>query len=145
MLNKLNRKECLRVYKNFPTTDNFGEEAFFPNVHKSYFLSITKEPKTQYIRKMSVAIAGLILELGYDCLIFMGDGERSWLYRYEENTGKTKSIVEGIDYFIRNKVGKRFNGGLLVNMLDLPKVFRHIYWLTSSNSEPAPKDVIECI
>jgi hypothetical protein len=134
MLDKLNREECLRVHKNLPTTDNFREEAFFPSVHKSYFLSVAKEPKTRYIRKMSDALAGLIRELGYDALIFMGDGERPWLYRYEEYTGKSKAIAEAIEYFIANKVGKRFNGALVVNTSKLPEVFRHIYWLTSPNS-----------
>ena len=124
----------MRVHKNFPTTDNFREEAFFPSVHKSYFLSVAKEPKTRYIRKMSDALAGLIRELGYDSLIFMGDGERPWLYRCGENTDKSKTIAEAIEYFIANKVGKRFNGALVANTSRLPEAFRHIYWLTSTNS-----------
>ena len=134
MLTKLNREECLRQYKKFPIADNSVEQVFFPDVCKSYFLSIAKAPKPQYIRKLSVAVAGLIHELGFDHLILIGDGDRPWLYRHQENTGKSKSITEAIEYFVASGVGKRFNGALLADTLELPKFFRHMYWLTSPNS-----------
>lgn len=134
MLIKVNREECLRQYKKFPITDNSEDRAFFPDVYKSYFLSVAKGERTQYIKKLSVAVAGLILELGIHFLIFIGDGERPWLYRSQENTGKSKSISEAIDYFVANGLGMRFNGALLANTPELPKVFKHMYWLTSPNS-----------
>jgi len=124
----------LRQYKKFPITDNSVDQAFFPDVYKSYFLSVANEARTRYIGKLSVAVAGLMHELGFDFLIFIGDGETPWLYRFQENTGKSKSISEAIDYFVANGLGKRFNGALLANTLELPKVFRHLYWLTSPNS-----------
>jgi hypothetical protein len=131
---KVNREKCLREYKNFPTTDNLGEEAFFPEVYKRYFLSVAKEPKTRYIGKMSVAVAGLIRELGYGALIFIGDGKRPWLHRYQQSACISKSIDEAIQYFKTNQLGKRFNGALKVNTSELSEFVRHTYWLTSPNA-----------
>lgn len=124
----------MKKYKNFPTTNNFGEGAFFPPIHKMYFLSVAKAPKTRYIRKMSVAAAGLIRELGYGTLIFIGDGKSPWLHRYQKSAGISKSIDGAIQYFITNKLGKRFNGALKVNTSELSEFVRHTYWLTSPNA-----------
>jgi hypothetical protein len=131
---KLKRDECLSRHPKFPVADYLREQFEFPVVFKSYFLSITPRPRTKYIKALSVAIGNLVEELGYEFLIFLGDSKTSWLYRSEENRGKSKAINEALDYFGNKNIGPRFNGALRLDVTEVGEFTEHLYWLTSPNA-----------
>jgi len=131
---KLKREECLSQYPKFPVADYLREQIEFPIVFKSYFLSIAPRPRIKYIKALSVAVGNLVEDLGYESLIFLGDSKTSWLYRIEENRGKSKTINEALDYFGNKNIGPRFNGALRLDIRDVREFLERCYWLTSPNA-----------
>lgn len=131
---KLKREECLSLYPKFPVADYLREQFDFPYIFKSYFLSIAPKPRTKYIKALSFALSNLVQELGYDYLVFLGDGKTPWLYRYEGNRGKSKLIDDALDYFGNKKIGMRFDGALRLDVSEVKEFIEHLYWLTSSNA-----------
>jgi hypothetical protein len=133
VIKTINRSECLIAYPRFPQADNFKEKFFFPEVYKSYFLTLLSQPKKNYIKNLSVAITNLVKHLNYDFLIFLGDTKTPLLYLHQDQNNK-KDAKAAIDYLILNKVGKKFNGALEVDITELPIFLGHLYFLTSANA-----------
>ena len=44
------------------------------------------------------------------------------------------SIIKAVQYFEKNKLGKKFNGGVQVGISDLPEFIKHFYCITRSDS-----------
>jgi hypothetical protein len=131
---KLKREECLSLYPKFPVADYLREQFDFPDIFKSYFLSIAPKPRAKYIKALSVAISNLVKELGYEFLVFLDDGKTPWLYRCGENRGKYNPINKALDYFGSKDMGVRFNGALQLDVTDLVEFIENLYWLTSPNA-----------
>jgi hypothetical protein len=133
MIKRINRNKCLETYRKFPQADNFKEEFFFPRVYKNYFLTLFPQPEKIYIKSLSTAITNLVKHLNYDSLIFLGDTKTPLLYLHQDQNNK-KAAKAAIDYLIRNKIGKKFNGALKVDITGLPGFLEHLYFLTSANA-----------
>jgi hypothetical protein len=133
MIKTINRDKCLEAYPKFPQADNFKEEFFFPEVYKSYFLTLLPQLKKNYIKDLSAAITNLVRHLNYDSLIFLGDTKTPLLYFHQDQNNK-KDAKAAIDYLIQNKIGKKFNGALEVAITELPIFVKHLYFLTSANA-----------
>lgn len=134
MLIKIKRKDCLEQYQQFPIRDydeDLDEETFFyPEVFKSYILTLPSKSFKGHIKVLGIELAKLVKAFQFDSLLVLGDTETPWLYQNNDyNPAK-----EAQDYLTVNKVGKNFNGGLQVNSLELPVFIKHLAWLTRCNA-----------
>ena len=72
-----------------------------------------------------------LLAKNLDCnhLTFLGDTDTAWLKRLNTH----KNFHEALQYFVDNKIGKRFNGALQVDSADLPVFIKRLAWLIRTN------------
>lgn len=134
MLIKINRKDCLNKYKNFPLRwyDEVKEEEeyYAPKTFYSYILTLASKSFKGHLNLLGVELSNLVQNLGSDTLLFLGDNELPWLNQLREY----KPVKEAQEYLSGNKIGKRFNGALKVTVSELPTFVKHIGWLIRCNA-----------
>ena len=134
MVTKIKRQDCLDKYQMFPLQRYDYEkeemECFYPQVFKSYILTLNTKSFKGHIRALGFELKKLTKALHTDTLIFLGDHENPWLY--QENN--YKPVKEAQQYLRENKIGKRFNGALEVDAPELPTFTRHLAWLVRCNA-----------
>ena len=79
---------------------------------------------------MGKELTTLTKDFGFDKLIFLGDIDIAWLRREHD----FKPAKEALQYLINNKVGKRFNGALQVDITVLPTFIVQLSWLVRTNA-----------
>ena len=134
MLTKIKRQDCLDNYQTFPLRSydykNEEEEFFYPEVFKSYILTLPSKSFKGHVKTLGIELAKLIKALHADTLVFLGDIETPWLHQSNEY----KPVNEAQLYLAANKIGKRFNGALQVDTLELPVFIKHLSWLVRCNA-----------
>lgn len=134
MLSKINRKDCLNEYKVFPQRSyndvSDKEEFFYPKIFKSYILTLPSKSFKAHTKMLGIEIMSLLKYLHEDTLIFLGDTETPWLYQHNEY--KPARLAQ--EYLTVKKIGKRFNGALVVKASELPAFITHIAWLIRCNA-----------
>ncbi|MES1197949.1 MAG: hypothetical protein ABUL41_01575 [Chitinophagaceae bacterium] len=128
MLAQINRKDCLKQYPDFPQTN--GDDFFFPKVFSSYTFTLQSKSLRGHVKNLSFELVHFILDLGYDELIFLGDSATAWLYQDNDY----KPAKEALRYLKNQKIGKRFNGALIINDSDLQEFCKNLFWLTRCNA-----------
>lgn len=133
MLTKINRQDCITQYTLFPlssyNTEKDEVEFFYPPVFKSYILNLPSRSFKGNARALGVALTKLTKATHSDNLIFLGDTDTPWLYQQNDY----KPVQEAMQYLADKKIGKRFNGALQVNTIELPEFIRHLSWLIRCN------------
>ena len=134
MISKIARQECLAMYPKFPWRgyDEVEDEDLFfhPRVFSHYILTLNSKSFKGNASLMGRQLKALIVNLGFDSLIFLGDVSISW--RYQNNT--FNPVREALNYLIENKVGKQFDGALEVETNELPIFIKHLSWLVRCNA-----------
>lgn len=130
MLTKLNRQKALEIYPNFPQSNNLTEEFVYPKVCSTVILSIQAKSSKGHTKALSKEIKKLCDNLNFSDLIFLGDTKTAWLYQQNDY----KPAKNAYDFLIINNIGKRFNGGLKVDLESLETFLYHFIWLTRSNA-----------
>ncbi|MDQ3682221.1 MAG: hypothetical protein M3352_04000 [Bacteroidota bacterium] len=133
MLTKIKRQDSINKYPKLPLREyNSKEEqydSFYPSTFTGYVLTLPSKSFKGHIKLLGKEITNLTTLLGFDKLIFLGDLNTPWLYR-DHNFKQAK---EGLQYLERNKVGKKFNGALQVDSLELATFIKHLAWLIRTN------------
>jgi len=133
MFRKINRGECLKKYKAFPIRgyDNLKEEPafYYPKTFRNYILTLESKTFKGHAVRSGIEFTNLITELGIDSLIFLGDTETAWLYQQNDHPAVKKAEV----YLKNKKIGKKFNGALQVDKIELPVFIKHLAWLVRCN------------
>jgi hypothetical protein len=134
MLKKLSRKNCLSKYKSFPLRsydeDQDEETYFFPEVFKSYVLTLPSKSFKVHITALGVELANLSSAIEAESLLFLGDTETPWLYQNSDY----KPVKQAQEYLADKKVGRHFNGALEADTIELPIFIRHVSWLIRCNA-----------
>ena len=134
MLTKINRQDCITKYPNLPLSEyNAKEDEYdfhYPKVFAIYTLTLPSKSFKGHIKLLGAELCSLITALGFDKLIFLGDANTPWLYRDHDYP----PAKEALQYLANNKIGKRFNGGLQVDIEQLPTFIKHLAWLVRSNA-----------
>ena len=134
MLTKIKRQDCLNQYQVFPLRGydykKDEEEFFFPDVFRSYILTLPSKSFKGHVNALGVEIAKLTKALHAEALIFLGDTETSWQYQQRDY----KPVKEAQDYLTKKKIGKRFNGALQVDTAEMPAFIKHLSWLIRCNA-----------
>jgi hypothetical protein len=129
MFTKVPRWVFLKQYRNFVTADNYHNKYFYPATFDNYILYADAKSTVGLCNKVSAGLTGLATALGYQSLNFLGDSSTPWLFR-EHNF---KPVGTALKYLANNKVSKKFNGALNVNIADLPQFTKHLFWLVRCN------------
>jgi hypothetical protein len=127
---KLKRNECLKKYPNFPRTNYYHNKFFYPDSVASYLLTVDSRFPERHINSLGKELIKFIDYLSIKDLIFLGDSSIEWLFQNND----FNKIQKAFTYLRENKIGKTFNGGLIVNMAELPLFFKHLFWLGRCNS-----------
>ncbi|WP_158408810.1 hypothetical protein [Fibrella aestuarina] len=102
----------------------------YPNVFESYIFTIDSKSFKGHIKVLAAELARLTGELGYNKLVFLGDTEVAWLSQ-ENRYDPVKKAQEYLEY---NKVGKGFNGSILVEISEVILFIRHLSWMIRCNA-----------
>ena len=129
MIAKVKRLDCLRKYAKFPQIYN-ESDFFYPKAFYCYTFTLPRTSINVYVKKLSQQFTQLIELLKFDTLIFLDDYKMPW--RGQDN--EYKPAKRALQYLIEQNVGKRFNGGLEVNLGDLSEFSKHLFWLSRCNA-----------
>jgi hypothetical protein len=129
---KIKRQECLDKYVSFPLSDNKKEIHSFPDVIDSWIIKFASKTTKAKIRLLCEAPYTIVDSMNYECLIFLGDFKRPWLYREDEY--EPIQAKKAINYLKENKIDSRFDGGIQVDKAAIKEFIKHHYWLVRCNS-----------
>ena len=134
MIVQIKRQECIDRYPNLPLREfNLKTEEYdfyYPKTFAAYTLTLQSKSFRGHAKLLGEEISNLTSGLAADYLIFLGDMNIPWLKRSHD----FKPANEALQYLVDNKVGKRFKGGLQVDIVELPLFIKHLAWLVRSNA-----------
>ena len=132
MLKKISRQQAQKGFSIFPsiTFRNKKEEYHYPKIFKTYILTIPSKTFKGHSKLMGKNLQSLVEKLKFDSLIFSGDTDFPWLGQ----TNDYKPVKDAIDFLVKNKIGKKFNGAIQVPLNELPEFISHLSWLTRCNA-----------
>lgn len=133
MLIKINRQEAINNFPVLPLRhyDKKNDEEVFnsPKVFANYVLTLPSKSYRGHQKLLGTQIAFLVKNLGYNHLVFLGDIDIAWLKRLDTY----ESFQEALQYLVDNKIGKRFNGALQVDVNELQRFIKNLSWLVRTN------------
>ena len=133
MLLKIDRQKAIDKFPNLPLryyNSKDDEEVFnYPKVFANYVLTLPTKSYKAHIKLLGTQLTSLIKGLGGQHLIFLGDENTSWLKRLDTYD----KFQQSLQYFAENKIGKRFNGALQVEIPEMPAFIEHLAWLVRTN------------
>jgi hypothetical protein len=133
MLIKISRQEAISKFPNLPLRhyDSKEDEDVFnyPKVFANYILTLPSKSYKGHIKLVGTELVALTKGLNCDSLIFLGDIDISWLRRLDTY----ENFQESLQYLVDNKIGKRFNGALQVDITEIPIFIKHLAWLVRTN------------
>jgi hypothetical protein len=133
MLVKIDRQDAIKKFPIFPLRHynmTLDEEVLnSPKVFADYVLTLPSKSYRGLQRLLGTQLSLLTKALGYNHLIFLGDSDIPWLYRL----GTHNSFREALQYLIDNKIGKRFNGALQVDIDEFQYFIKNLSWLVRTN------------
>lgn len=136
MLNKINRQECITKYPILPLREyNIEKEDYlfaYPKIFSGHTLTLSSKSYKGHIKLLGLELKTLATDLNSDKLIFLGDMNTPWLFR-EKYYSDSISSKKGFQYLGQHKIGKKFNGGLQVPLIELPLFIKHLATLVRSN------------
>lgn len=121
---KISRNNCLIKFRNFPLRDfeNDDEIYFHPKFDSSFWLKLEKPSL------LSKEIVSFYKKFGVENLVVFGDYDRAWISEFTRERNDDSQLTEALKYF--NKLPKRFNGALKINIGELAEFLNHFIVLT---------------
>ena len=99
MLTKVARKKFIERYPDFPQVNRYRSQFVFPEIYKSYILSVDAKSTIGLCNKLSAELTKLISVLEYKDISFLGDSTIPWLYREHDH----KPVQRGVGLFKRQQ------------------------------------------
>lgn len=139
MLIKIKRQEAFNKFPILPQRyyDKKKDEEVFnsPKVFANYVLTLSSKSYRGHQKLLGTQIAFLVKNLGFNHLVFLGDIDIAWLKRLITD----ENFQEALQYLVDNKIGKRFNGALQVDINELQIFLKHLSWLVRTNG------IVQCV
>ena len=133
MLIKIDRQDAINKFPILPLRhyDRKKDEDVFksPKVFANYVLTLPSKSYRGHQKLFGTQISHLVENLGYDHLIFLGDIDIAWLKRLDSY----EIFQEALQYLADNKIGKRFNGALQVDIKQIQSFIKNLSWLVRTN------------
>ena len=138
MLLKIEREVCLAKYRSFPLCPydvNTDEEVFyFPKVINGGWYNLPTISKRLFPKLLVTELVKFIYGCRFNSLIFLSDKDSPWITKLSASRTDYLPLTKAIEYFERNKLGEKFNGGIEVPITDLPEFINHYYCVTSCDA-----------
>jgi len=133
MLIKIDRQEAINKFPILPLRhyDKKNDEEIFnsPKVFANYVLTLPSKSFRGHQKLLAGQITFLAKNFGFNHFVFLGDLDVAWLKRL--NT--YENFQDSLQYLVDNKVGKRFNGALQVDIGELPRFIKNLSCLVRTN------------
>ncbi len=133
MLIKIDRQEAINKFPILPLRhyDRKKDEEIFksPKVFANYVLTLPSKSYRGHQKLLGAQIGYLVENLGYNHLVFLGDIDLAWLKRLDTY----ESFQDALQYLADNKIGKRFNGALQVDIDEIQTFIKNLSWLVHTN------------
>lgn len=133
MLIKINRQTAIEKYPKLPLshydTKNDDHIFYYPRIFANYVLTLPSKSYKGHVKLLGKEMVSLMQAFTTDTLVFMGDEDIPWLRRL--NT--YKNFQDSLQYLVDDKIGKRFNGALVVHISSIPVFIQHLAWLVRTN------------
>lgn len=130
MIKTFSRAASRKKYPSLPISKYRESVLTYPKVYKSYVFTLPSKSARGHAKSIALSIQRVMINMGYEHLIFMGDTTTPWLYKISDYI-PTKAAL---DYLIENNITKTFNGGLIVNINELYPFIAHLFWLVRTNT-----------
>ncbi len=133
MLIKIDRQEAINKFPILPLRHydkkNDEETYYSPKLFANYILTLPSKSYRGHQKILGTQIAFLVKSFGYNHLVFLGDIDIPWLRRLDTY----ESFQESLQYLVENKIAKRFNGALQVDIDELQRFIKNLSWLVRTN------------
>lgn len=130
MLTTLSRATCRKHYPSLPTSKYRQSVLTYPKIYGQYVFTLPSKSAQGHAKNIAIALQKLMVKMGYDKLVFMGDANTPWLYR----TSDYKPAKAAVEYLASFNLSKTFDGGLVVNVDELYPFITHLFWLVRTNT-----------
>lgn len=104
MLSKIRRQDSLDQYQTFPLRsydyDKDEEQYFYPQVFKSYILTLPSKSFKGHVNSIGIELRRLIGSFHANTLIFLGDTKTPWLYQSNDY----KPVKKAQEYLTAKKL-----------------------------------------
>jgi hypothetical protein len=134
MLTKIKRQDCLDKFPKFPQREydkSKEEEVFsYPKIHSLYWLKLESKSSRGLTKILATEITLLFKKLNIDKLVFLGDTKYPWISKLSAERTDYKPLINSLTYLTENKIGRRFNGAIEVDILELFVFIQHFYIMT---------------
>jgi hypothetical protein len=134
MLTKIKRQDCLNKFPKFPQRDydkSKDEEVFsYPKIHSSYWLKLESKSSRGFAKMLATEIKGIFEKLNIDKLVFLGDTKYPWISKSSAERTDYNPLTNALTYLTENKIGRRFNGAIEVDISELIVFLQHFYIMT---------------
>ena len=134
MLTKIKRQHCLDKFPKFPQREyskSIDEEIFFyPEIQSLYWLKLKSKSSNELTKILATEITSLFERLNIFKLVFLGDTKRTWISKLSAERDDYKPLINAISYLKENKIGRRFNGAIEVDISELFDFIQHFYIMT---------------
>lgn len=129
---KISRDISLIKFRKFPlrSVEKNTEVSYYPTVNSRFWMKLEHKSTKGLTNALSEQISKLCKNLDINDLIFLCDFNRVWISKFTAERNDHLPLSKAIEYFKLNKIGSRFNGGLKVNITELPEFLKHYYTLT---------------
>ena len=138
MLTKIKRQDCLGKFPIFPQREydksNDEEVIFYPKIHSLYWLKLESKSSIGLAKKLATEITSLFAKLNIDKLIFLGDTKYPWITKLSAERTDYKLLTNALTYLTKNKIGRRFNGAIEVDISELFIFIQHFYIMTKCDA-----------
>ena len=134
MLTKIKRQDCLDKFPKFPQREydkSKDEEVFsYPKICSLYWLKLKSKSSRGLAKMLATEINGVFEKLNIDKLVFLGDTKYPWITKSSAERTDYKPLTNALTYLTENKIGKRFNGAIEVDISELLIFIQHFYIMT---------------
>ena len=134
MLTKIKRQDCLEKFPKFPQREydkSKGEEVFsYPKIHSLYWLKLQSKSSRGLTKILATEISTLFKKLNIAKLIFLGDTKYPWISKSSAERFDYAPLTNALTYLTKNKIGRRFNGAIEVDISELFVFIQHFYIMT---------------
>lgn len=138
MLVKIKRQDCLDKFSKFPQREydkSIDDDIYsYPKINSLYWLKVESKLTKGLVKILSTQITLLFQELGIDKLIFLGDTKYPWISKLSADRKDYKPLTNALAYLTENKIGRRFNGAIEVDISELFVFIQHFYIMTKCDA-----------
>ena len=134
MLTKIKRQDCLNKFPKFPQReyDKLKDDEVFsyPKIHSLYWLKLESKSSRGLTKILATELTVLFQKLNIDKLIFLGDTKYPWISKLSAERVDYRPLTNALTYLTENKIGRRFNGAIEVDITELSVFIQHFYIMT---------------